>query len=250
MIQLSAKQIEIQQREATILTEARRILLERGYFGLTMDRVAQASDCPKGTMYQRFGCKEDLVLALAAESLERRLAMVARSAAYAGMSRERVVALGEAAALFARLQPEDLRILHAATGPVRENASPTRLDALVRVERAVVEILKGILEDAVREGDLPIRDTAVLNEMAFGIWALVDGSYTLIESGATRNALALSDPISSMFQVFNVLADGYGWRPLYADHDWEEVLANVRRTVFPEEIQRLRAMGMPDTQNA
>ena len=243
MTQLSPKQREMQQREAAILEEARRILLERGYFGLTMESVARASECPKGTMYQRFGCKEDLVLALAADSLERRLAMMHRGACYAGASRERVAALGEAVALFVRLNPDDARIVHTATGPVREKASPDRLEALIRAERAIVELLKGILEEGVRDGDLAVHDSAHLNEMAFGIWALVDGSYTLIESGVTRNSLGLPNPITGMYHVFNVLADGYGWRPLFNEHDYEETLANVRRTIFPEEAEELYGPG-------
>ena len=243
MTQLSPKQREMQQREAVILGEARRILLDRGYFGLTMESVARASECPKGTMYQRFGCKEDLVLALAVDSLERRLAMMRRGARYQGTSRERVAALGEAVALFVRLHPDDSRIVHAATGPVREKASPDRLKALIRAERAIVEILKGILQDGVRDGDLVVADAAHLNEMAFGIWALVDGSYTLIESGVTRNSLGLPNPITGMYHVFNVLADGYGWRPLFHEHNWEETLANVRKTVFPDEAQQLYGPG-------
>lgn len=243
MTQLSPKQREIQQREMTILGEARRILLNRGYFGLTMEGVARASECPKGTMYQRFGCKEDLVLALAVESLDRRLAMMYRAAAYPGVSRERVAALGEGVALFARLNPDDSRIVHSATGPIREKASPERLEALIRAERAVVELLKGILEDGVRVGDLVVNDSAHLNEMAFGIWALVDGSYTLIESGATLNMLGLSNPIIGMYHVFNVLADGYGWRPLFHEHDWEATLADIRKTVFPEESEELYGPG-------
>lgn len=239
MTQLSPRQREIRARETLILGEARRILLDRGYFGLTMESVAKASDCPKGTMYQRFGCKEDLVLTLAAESLERRLVMLRRGAGYPGKSRERVAALGEAVALFARLNPDDARIVRVATGPIREKASPDRLSALIRAERAIVEILKGILEDGIRDGDLIATDPAHLNEMAFGIWALVDGSYTLIESGVTRNSLGLTNPFTGMYHVFNVLADGYGWRPLFHEHDWEETLATVRRTVFPVEAQAL-----------
>ena len=71
----------------------------------------------------------------------------------------------------------------------------------------------------------------------------MDGSYTLIESGVTRNSLGLSNPITGMYHVFNVLADGYGWQPLFHEHDYEETLANVRKTVFPEEAQALYGAG-------
>ena len=152
MTQLSERQLAIQERDAAILDAARAVLLERGYFGLTMEAVAKASACPKGTMYQRFGCKEDMLVALALRSLERRLAMMARGGNYKGLARERVLALGEAVSLFTRLYPDDSRIMHAATGPVREKAAPDRIRHLMEMEQEAIGILKGILEDAVAEG--------------------------------------------------------------------------------------------------
>ena len=101
MAQWSSWQTEIRQREESILSAARAVLLERGYFGLTMERVASVSACPKGTMYQHFGCKEDLLVALAVACAGARLEMMERAAAHSCPSRERVVALGEAVALSA-----------------------------------------------------------------------------------------------------------------------------------------------------
>jgi len=241
---LSPKQQEILERDALILEVAREMLLERGYFGLTMDRLADASNCPKGTMYQRFGCKEDIILALALRSLDRRSTMMARAAAFEGRTRERVLAFGEAVALFARLYPDDSRILHTATGPIREKASIERVTALREKEHEAVCMLHALLLQAVARGELLLdNEGATIEEMAFGIWALVDGSFTLIESGIPENALGIRDPFTRMFRAFNVLADGYGWRPLFRERDWEEMLADVRRTIFPEEAQAVYGPG-------
>ena len=210
IVALSPKQRELLERDALILGVAREMLLERGYFGLTMDRLAEASNCPKGTMYQRFGCKEDIVLALAMQSLERRSAMMVRAGAFEGKTRERVLAFGEAVALFARLHPDESRILHAATGPIREKASIERVAALREKEHEMVGMLHGLLQEAVAKGELLLdREGATIEEMAFGIWALVDGSFTLIESGVPKNTLGIEDPFSRMFRAFNVLADGF-----------------------------------------
>ncbi len=240
---LSPKQRELRERDATILECARRLLLERGYFGITMDLIAEASECPKGTMYQRFGCKEDIVLALAMGCIEERTDLMRRAAGFEGRSRERVIAMGEAVTLYARLHPEDSSIIHAATGPVVEKASPERVGALVRMEHQSIEFLRGILRDAVLEGDLVLKEGTTIEEMTFVIWGLVDGCFTLIESGVPGSVLGIEDPFSRMFRGFNVMADGYGWKPLFAEWDWEETLANVRRTVFPEEAQALHGEG-------
>ncbi|MCP4639962.1 MAG: TetR/AcrR family transcriptional regulator [bacterium] len=240
---LSPKQQEILERDALILDVSRELLLKRGYYGLTMDRIAAEADCPKGTMYQRFRCKEDIVLALALESFKRRSDMMRRAVTFKGSARERVLALGEAASLFSRLSPDDSRIMHTSTGPIREKASAERVAALIEMEKDGVGILKNVLLEAVRNGNLPLRHDTMVEEMTFAIWALVDGSYTLIESGIPYNALGITDPFSRLFIAFNVFADGYGWRPLFHELDWEETLAQVRRTVFPEEAQRLYGEG-------
>jgi AcrR family transcriptional regulator len=218
-------------------------LLERGYFGITMEMIAEASDCPKGTMYQRFGCKEDIVLTLALRCVEERTAMMRRAAAFRGRSRERVVALGEAVGLYSRLHPEDSRILHTATGAIRETATPHRVGALVQLENQSIDLLRTILRDAVIEKDLELDGETTIEEMTFVIWALVDGCFTLIESGVPSTVLGISDPFSRLFHGFGILADGYKWRPVYAEWDWMETLANVRRRVFPEEAQRLYGEG-------
>lgn len=243
MTQWSSWQTEIKQREASILSAARTVLLDRGYFGLTMERVAIVSECPKGTMYQHFGCKEDLLVALAVESAGARLEMMERAAAHSCQSRERVVGLGEAVALYTRLHPDDSRIMHMATGPIREKASPQRLNELVHIEDREVALLHEILEEAVKEGNLePLHDD-MLKEMAFGIWALVDGAFTLIESNSPREVLGIDSPFTNLFRVFGVLADGYGWRPLFHELDWEESLARIRQEVFPKEAQQLYGEG-------
>jgi AcrR family transcriptional regulator len=243
MTQWSSWQAEIKQRESAILTAARAVLLERGYFGLTMERVAHASECPKGTMYQHFGCKEDLLVSLAVASASARLEMMERGAAYPSKSRERVLALGEAVSLYTRLHAEDSRIMHMATGPIREKASPQHFHELVSIEDHEVQLLYGILEDAVQEGNLTPRHDEMIKEMAFGMWALVDGAFTLIESDSPRQVLGIESPFTNVFRVFNVLADGYGWRPAFAELDYEETLARIRREVFPQEAQQLYGEG-------
>ena len=236
-MQMSKRQRAVLQRDRRILESARQTLLEEGYYGLTMDRIAEDSDCPKGTLYQRFSSKEDVILALAIESHEKRLAMIRRGAAYPGRSRARMCAVGEGMALFTRLHPNDSRILHIATGNLREKAGPGRLENVMKAEHATVVILEDILKAAQADGDLP--DGADVTQVAFGLWALVDGAYTLIEEGAPQLTLGITHPILELWLVYHRLADAYQWKPLFDEMDWEELMAEVRRTIFPEEAQQV-----------
>ena len=48
------------------------MLLEKGYLGLTMDRIADEAEYSKGTIYQHFTCKEEIVAALGIRSAKKR----------------------------------------------------------------------------------------------------------------------------------------------------------------------------------
>ncbi len=233
----------IQSRRKRILTVARELLLQHGYYGMTMDAVASATGYPKGTIYLQFGCKEDVILALAAECLDRRLAMIRRAITYPGKTRARAVAVGEAVSLFARLRPDDSRIIHIATGPIREKGEASRLDAVRRRESETVAVLHGLLTEAMRDGELVFKGDATVEEMAFGLCALIEGGYTLIEGGFPEHTLGIEAPILEMWWIFNRLADAYGWRPYFREWDWEETLADVRRNLFPVEAQLVYGEG-------
>ena len=81
------KQREIAERERLILETARGMLIERGYLGLTMDRIADAIEYSKGTVYQHFGSKEDLIAALAATNQDKMAGFFERGATFNGKSR-------------------------------------------------------------------------------------------------------------------------------------------------------------------
>lgn len=239
MITLSPKQRQIRKREARILTVARQVYLREGYYGMTMANIAKASDCPTGTVYQHFASKEDIILALALQCQEKRFEMIRRGASYQGRPRERIAGVGEAVALFVGLHRDESRIIHNAGGPLREKASAGYVEALARMEKESVEFLRRIVQEAVDQGDLELKAGASVEQITFGIASLVDGGYALVEESVPQDTLGLADPAYDLWRIFNMLADAYGWRPLYTEVDWNETLAQIRKSIFPDEAQRL-----------
>jgi len=240
---ISPRQREIRKRDAHILDVARQLLLADGYYGMTMDRIADMSECPKGTMYQRFACKEDLILALALGSVKRRLDMMRRGASFAGRPRQRMAGVGEGVVLYARLNPEDWHIIRISSGPIREKGSTERIGAIQRIENDTADLVRGILLDAVNNGDLVVDGGTKVEGIAYALCALAVGGYALVENDVAQNALGVASPLRALSEVYNRLADGYGWQPLYSELDWEETLAEIRRTVFPDEAQQLYGHG-------
>ncbi|MCU0710905.1 MAG: TetR/AcrR family transcriptional regulator [Pirellula sp.] len=64
MVELTRKQRELERRAAEILAVAKPILINEGFQALSMDRVAAQMEYAKGTIYNHFPNKEEIVLAL------------------------------------------------------------------------------------------------------------------------------------------------------------------------------------------
>ena len=107
---LSRKQREIAEREQLVLSVAREMLAEKGYLGLTMDRIAAATEYSKGTIYQHFSCKEEVLAALALEAAQKRIELFERGATFPGRPRERLAAIGVADGIFVRRYPKHFEI--------------------------------------------------------------------------------------------------------------------------------------------
>jgi AcrR family transcriptional regulator len=69
-----------QVREQEIVQVARRLLIARGYHGTSMDEVAELVGISKATLYQHFPSKDDLIVRLIVEYLDRLLALVEQPA--------------------------------------------------------------------------------------------------------------------------------------------------------------------------
>ena len=66
------KKREYAQRADLIRETTRKLLLDVGYLELNMDRIAEITEYSKGTIYQHFSCKEEILVALLAESAHKR----------------------------------------------------------------------------------------------------------------------------------------------------------------------------------
>jgi AcrR family transcriptional regulator len=60
---------QVERNRAAVLDAARRVFLDRGYGGATVDAIAEEAGFSKGVVYSQFGSKADMFMAL----LERRI---------------------------------------------------------------------------------------------------------------------------------------------------------------------------------
>ncbi len=249
------KRREISEREETFLDLALQIVLDQGYVGLTMDKLAAAAEYSKGTLYLHFKNKEDVICALLRRLQMVRLELFHRASKLDLPPRQRITALGLAAELFVRLYPENARIepiLKASS--IREKASVERCEALDEVELQCFAAVLEIAQAGQSAGDLEFSDRGCPEHMVMGLWSMHVGVNLIssAECGPCQDGAEGFGPTflqDTLYENGARLLDGYGWRPLSHEFDYRALREDLLCTQFAVEARQLRLADSPTGQN-
>jgi AcrR family transcriptional regulator len=235
------KQREIHQREEMLLNLARTMLIDEGFTGLTLERLAEASEYSKGTIYQHFSAKEDLIAALANQSAAVRFSLHKRASLFPGKTREKIVALIVADELFSLLHPHHFRSeLVIRMANLQTRASSSRMEKMQDIEGHTVELVLGIVNEAFVDGNLSPAPWCTPEIITFGLFSLVVGSqlgHLNFCDMIQRLGITQSNP--AIRQNVETYLDGLGWKPLRSQWDYDLTAQRVRKEVFADDFQRL-----------
>lgn len=235
------KQQEINAREAELLRISRRLILEHGVQGLTMDKLAAATPYSKGTIYQHFTSREDILGALCIAMCELRLEMFERASRFAGRTRERAIAAHKGHGLLFQL--------HRELWQAEELISQTRLRAKLSPEhRAAFDAINGkcfdayigILRDGLRLGELVPPYGLTPEQILIGVMGQTRGLYGIWSSDSPVQSW-VNDSTELHFKLINALYDGFGWRPFSYEWDYAKTSERIQAEVYREEYQLLAA---------
>ncbi len=233
---LSRKQREIQEREEKILDVARALFVSDGYHGLSMERIAAELEYAKGTIYNHFPCKEEILIALANQALSIRSEMFRKAAQYRGHSRERLAAVGAAAELFVRRFPNHFaveQVIRAAS--IWDKTSEKRREAMLQGESTCMQIVAGVVRDGVASGDLQLQDGMRPEGVVFGLWSMSFGAYSIIATSPSLRDIGLDHPYEMVRRNLNVMVDGLDWRPLSSEYDFLKMFDRLQTELFSAE---------------
>jgi len=215
MVILSRKQREIAEREEQILRLARPILLREGYQALSMDRLATLMEYAKGTLYNHFPNKEEIVIALAVESMELRFRLFEYGAQLSPIPRERLMGIGAACEVYTQACRDHFAIEEwIRNSMIWDKSSSRRQDLIRQCESRCMGVVSGIVRDAMVAGDLTLRDGLSPEEMIFGFWSLNYGSQVLAATSPSLAKLGITDAPKAIRHHCYTLMNGFGWIPL------------------------------------
>lgn len=230
------RQREVADREQRFLDAAQALIRRDGLLSLQMSRVAEACDYAVGTLYQHFASKEDLLVALATRNCLSRAHLFTRAADWGGPTRERMLAIAIADLMVLREQPEHFRLAQfvwteVVWGAASAEARRRSLEATEPLGRAVDRIV----EEALRNGDLPADMPLPPQALTIGPWSLCLGMHTLVHAEGVLPAAQYPDPYRLLFRHLHYLLNGYRWQPLFDpanDAALEALIERVSREVF------------------
>lgn len=213
---------EIAERERLFLEKTRELICREGLLQVQMARIAEACDYSTGTLYQHFASKEDLLVALLTDRAQARTDLFRRAASWDAGTRDRMFAFGVAEAVFVKRNPEYFRLEQfAQTEVVWGCASAGRRRTCIETLAPIAALALGIVRDAVEQGDLE-SNGASPEEIAFGLWSMVEGTHSLAHTQGLLDVFEIKEPYSLMGRNMHRLLNGLGWKPLvevsnYAD---------------------------------
>ncbi len=241
-MQLSTrKQRTLKDREQLILNIAAELLESDGYLGLNMDRIAEATEYSKGTIYQHFTCKEEIVCALSARTMQTQLEMLERVHNFSASPREKMVAALAAHQILARLYTRAFNnLLIIKNTSIRGKIPEANLKQLRNYENRCFEAICNIVEEAIQAGDLQLQ--IPVPEMVFGFWAIAFGSSMLQIMDYPLAQMNIHNPDETIRLPCRYALDGFGWKPLSSEWDYSSTYRRIHEELFPEEIEQLKML--------
>ncbi|MDX2112077.1 MAG: TetR/AcrR family transcriptional regulator [Verrucomicrobiota bacterium] len=228
-------QTTIDEREEKILDTARKIIDSEGVGGLTMEKVAARVTFSKGTLYNHFSSREDILVAVSSRCMDKHRQLFARAALFPGRPRERFIAIGVGCELQHTIEPEDHP--YWITDDILAKTSQRWRDAYAWAYSSTIELFLGVVRDAIAVGDLPAGTPPDL--VSFATWSLMEGAdelyrYKLIFRDASPTEFTLLQR-----RMVTHLLDGFNWKPLSTEIDYPALHRRLIETLYAEEIAQI-----------
>ena len=228
---LTRRQRQFIERENLILDTARGLIREKGFLSLTMSELAEAVEYSVGTLYTHFETKEDLLVALAAQTISQRAVLFEEVQESKRISRDRIYGILVVRLVLAESAPEIFDIERLAASPsIWKRATKQRYEAMVAAEQRGSLIVSRIIEDAMSAGDIDAEDVTTA-DIIFGLWSLTIGFHRLTLSFDDLAQVGVSNVEEAVKSNYCLLLDSYGWQPLQ-DWDQEVVEEEFRRNIL------------------
>ncbi|GAA6133586.1 TetR/AcrR family transcriptional regulator [Oceaniserpentilla sp. 4NH20-0058] len=213
-------------RESLILDVALTQLNEKGFQGLTMQGIANATDYSKGTIYQHFGCKEDVITKLVIQCAKRLLHLIDVALEHGQGLRHQVILVSWAFFKNAERHPVLTGLLSRAKSPdFQSKVSEPLQTELSFIDQTILSKVMGLFAS---QTDLAPEQ---VKAAAFGWWAMKWGVQDVMVNGWELSRLGFDDPKKFFFESLHIFLDGFGVQQDEPSRQYEQ-LQTLSNSIF------------------
>ncbi len=236
----SRKQRELEQRHDLFLELGRELLHENGFHQLSMDLVAEKAEYSKGTIYQHFSCKEEMLIQLCMQCMKGLLLLGEKAKQYPGTHRERLLAFQTAHELWLNVEPRDLYMMqYMNIDGVMNKVADDSLSAFRSLEASIITLCASIFKDAMDDGDLPPGELNAA-ELVYGMWSMCYGGQLLRSYETPLAEMGVSNPGRAVTTLIQAMLNGLQWQPLMTQEQTDTLLHHLETDYFNETLAQLR----------
>ena len=235
---------EKQAREQEMLNCAKEIIINEGEVGLTIDKLVKSLPYSKGTVYNHFTCKEDIILAISTEHIEKLACLFTRALSFDGNSREKALAIHVGSILHSRANPKDFMIgVSVKTASCSSKASTLRQQQHIQVETLLLSPIFAHFRQAIELGECVLPEGMCVEQLVFSCWSIDFGTQLLlmgeIETCSIRAQLNIE---IELLNSINLILDGMCWQPLAKDFDWRASVERIKHEIFATELEKIACL--------
>ena len=153
-----------------------------------------------------------------------------------------MTAVGVSLDLFVRLHPRHFKTEQIFnTESIREKTPEARIQQLFASELGCMNVVVGIVRDAISAGDLVLPEGVTPEDVCFGLWSITYGGQSIMAAKPHLSDVGISDGERALRRNQQAIMDGFGWHPLTPEWDYAATRRRILEQVFPEEA---RAAGI------
>ena len=186
-----------------------------------MDHVAAEVEYSKGTVYQHFATKEDLVLAVSTRALRSRADAFEKAASFDGTTRERISAIGYSCVQFAEQHPDYFHVeMMLKSSSFWEKSSEARKETHQVQGDRCFRAMNTIVHQAIALGDLP-ESRFSAEKISFSLASLTMGTHIMGEECELVRMAGIDNPQRFVREYQEFYLDSLGWKEPFGDQDVE-----------------------------
>ncbi len=212
------KAVELNKRDELILSVAHGLLVKHGLSGFSMQNIADECGYSKGTIYQHYTCKEDLVLILVTTIGKSLVGMIELAISNGTSLRHKVALVSAAVFIHGERHPEMMALAAKIRSP--EFVAKLSERSQTQLSRNNETIFKGVLTIFSQGSGF---DSQKIMDALFGWWTMLWGVQDVLINDTEISEVGFPNPIQSFFRSINIYLNGLGVPEDSVYDNWSDI---------------------------